>query len=307
MFTRISQIIHSNSRKSRNRNKLLSKFTGKVRSALNPKPSPRATSNSESVSYAFKKTIKEIPALEKLHIEEYTGDLKDGLPHGEGIAKYNKEYNNGGTYTGEFKDGKRHGHGTYAIDCNKHLGTTQTYSGEWKNGQRDGYGKAKSKNSTYYGQWVSGRRKGYGKHSRKNGSQVFRGLFLDNEARSGNQLTSKSERFGEFYKRYSIRHQKHLRGFLIGVTLIGSQPTHVNNYSDKRNIITTAIDAEGCHQASYEHINKAKEESIKTNKLAERILKESHDYKRHFSSIPSSPTSIDHKSNSNRYENKSDA
>jgi hypothetical protein len=38
----------------------------------------------------------------------YTGELKDGLPHGQGTAIFP----NGGKYVGEFKDGMYNGHGT---------------------------------------------------------------------------------------------------------------------------------------------------------------------------------------------------
>lgn len=40
---------------------------------------------------------------------QYSGDLKGGLPHGKGLAKYQ----NGDQYEGEWRDGYEHGLGTY--------------------------------------------------------------------------------------------------------------------------------------------------------------------------------------------------
>ena len=39
--------------------------------------------------------------------DKYTGELRDGLPHGRGKC----EYVNGNVYDGQWKQGKRHGKG----------------------------------------------------------------------------------------------------------------------------------------------------------------------------------------------------
>lgn len=100
----------------------------------------------------------------------YTGELKNGLPHGKGKLIYPngdiyKEgifsdgnlhgigkmiYENGDIYEGYFKHGSRDGQGIYKF----HDGNI--YEGEYKDGLRDGFGKFiwESKNGDFYdGQW----------------------------------------------------------------------------------------------------------------------------------------------------------
>ena len=62
--------------------------------------------------------------------EQYDGEFKYGLLHGQGIFTSP----GGEHYDGEFKDGLKHGHGTYTwIDGDK-------YVGEWKDDKRHGQG-----------------------------------------------------------------------------------------------------------------------------------------------------------------------
>lgn len=44
---------------------------------------------------------------------DFTGDLREGIAHGQGIARFP----NGDKYIGEFKDGKRHGKGVLTRSC----------------------------------------------------------------------------------------------------------------------------------------------------------------------------------------------
>jgi len=53
----------------------------------------------------------------------YTGEIKDGLPHGKGTATFA----DGEKYVGEYKDGKRHGKGTMFDPT-----TGKSKSGQWK-------------------------------------------------------------------------------------------------------------------------------------------------------------------------------
>lgn len=73
-------------------------------------------------------------AYNEEYVKEYVGELKDGLPHGQGtyISK------NGDKYVGEHKDGKRHGQGTYTFGDGPNKG--DKYVGEYKNGLRHGQG-----------------------------------------------------------------------------------------------------------------------------------------------------------------------
>ena len=61
-------------------------------------------------------------AYNEEYVKEYVGELKDGLPHGQGVITYN----NGDKYVGEFKDGELDGQGTYTFEDGKVL------KGTWK-------------------------------------------------------------------------------------------------------------------------------------------------------------------------------
>ncbi len=62
--------------------------------------------------------------------EEYTGELKDGKPHGYGERKGSDNF-----YKGEWKEGKYHGYGVFSQPRSDYK-----YAGEWKNGLREGKG-----------------------------------------------------------------------------------------------------------------------------------------------------------------------
>jgi len=66
--------------------------------------------------------------LEALAIE-YTGECKNGLAQGEGVAK-----GEGVTYSGEFRKGYPHGQGTLIFEDGRE------FKGLWKNGEIYGYG-----------------------------------------------------------------------------------------------------------------------------------------------------------------------
>jgi hypothetical protein len=62
--------------------------------------------------------------------DEYIGEVRDGLPHGEGTYMYA----NGDKYVGQFNDDKRHGQGTYS------WASGDKYVGSYVNDQRHGQG-----------------------------------------------------------------------------------------------------------------------------------------------------------------------
>jgi len=75
----------------------------------------------------------------------YTGDCKNGLANGKGIAQGIDKYE------GKFKDGLPHGNGTYQY------ANGDIYQGDFKNGMKNGNGKFSfkymSRDSTYQGIW----------------------------------------------------------------------------------------------------------------------------------------------------------
>ena len=58
----------------------------------------------------------------------YTGEVSNGVPHGQGTFTYGKGAYFGDIYVGEFKYGKYDGQGTYTF------GSGEKYVGEWKDG-----------------------------------------------------------------------------------------------------------------------------------------------------------------------------
>jgi hypothetical protein len=73
-------------------------------------------------------------AYNEEYVKEYVGELKDGLPHGQGAITYN----NGDKYVGKFKDGELDGQGTYTFGDGPNKG--DKYVGEYKDAKRHGKG-----------------------------------------------------------------------------------------------------------------------------------------------------------------------
>ena len=96
---------------------------------------------------------------------KYTGEVKDGKPHGQGTLIFHKSKSTESTvYKGEWKNGKPHGQGIYD-------GIGSVYKGGWKDGKYHGIGEISSftgagvfeRNVYYKGEWKDGKRHGQGK------------------------------------------------------------------------------------------------------------------------------------------------
>ena len=120
---------------------------------------------------------------------KYKGELKDGIPNGQGFlslpdgAKYVGEFKEGiingqGTFTfsdgrkysGEFKEGKKHGQGIYTYP------NGDKYTGGYKDGLKNGlgaltYGKGKSDGDKYVGEFKEGIPNGQGTYTFSDGSK----------------------------------------------------------------------------------------------------------------------------------------
>lgn len=84
---------------------------------------------------------------------EYTGQMKNGKMHGQGILKYS----DGSVYTGMMRDGKRNGHGTLLF------ANGDNYDGQWKNDLMEGFGTFKwTDGSWYQGGYKKGKYNGRG-------------------------------------------------------------------------------------------------------------------------------------------------
>lgn len=116
---------------------------------------------------------------------DYVGELKDGLPHGEGTLTYP----NGTVYEGEFNDGLRSGQGkwtntsgvTYSgswLDDHYHgfgiltIPGILVYEGHWQEGMREGQGiQTWADNRKYEGSWHKDQLHGEGTMQFKDGSR----------------------------------------------------------------------------------------------------------------------------------------
>ena len=120
---------------------------------------------------------------------KYKGELKDGIPNGQGFlslpdgGKYVGEFKEGiingqGTvtlsdgrkYSGEFKDGKKHGQGIYTYP------NGDKYAGGYKDGLKNGlgaltYGKGKSDGEKFVGEFKEGIPNGQGTYTFSDGSK----------------------------------------------------------------------------------------------------------------------------------------
>lgn len=119
--------------------------------------------------------------------KHYTGDLKDGVPHGKGVMNYP----DGGTYDGSFVDGKQQGKGKYVWP------NGDVYEGDWLNDKVNGKGTMKYANGDVYeGEWVNGMMSGRGKMKYADGN-VYEGEWV-NDARNGEGTLKYSD--GSVYK-----------------------------------------------------------------------------------------------------------
>ncbi|WP_284637779.1 stalk domain-containing protein [Paenibacillus silviterrae] len=103
---------------------------------------------------------------------KYIGELRNGLPHGQGKQFFNGRLR----YEGGFADDKYHGTGTYYHD------EGAKYVGEWKNGEQEGRGKAYANDGAliYEGDFVKGNFNGQGTYYYQ-GGQKYVGQFKDDK------------------------------------------------------------------------------------------------------------------------------
>ena len=78
----------------------------------------------------YEEEWKGVESLNNEDYGKYEGEIKNGLPNGQGT----RTYYTGEKYVGEWKDGKKHGQGTETYPDGR------KYVGKWKDGKENGQG-----------------------------------------------------------------------------------------------------------------------------------------------------------------------
>ena len=140
----------------------------------------------------------------------YTGQFRDGLPHGRGMAvsengyyyegyflkgKLNHHgraiYLSGNVYEGEYHDGKAHGKGRMTFSSG------EVYEGEYHDGKAHGKGRMMfSSGDVYEGEWHHDKRHGKGKYTYSYG-EVYEGEYQHNKRHGKGKYTFSS---GDVYE-----------------------------------------------------------------------------------------------------------
>ncbi len=134
----------------------------------------------------------------------YTGDLRNGIPHGKGKIVYKS----GDTYEGDFVDGVCHGKGKYIWKADGSV-----YEGDWLNGERTGKGVFTwSLGDKYEGDFVNAKLHGKGTYTWSNGSQYTGDWVNGDRTGSGTFIWSdkKTTYTGQF-----LNDKLHGRGLLM--------------------------------------------------------------------------------------------
>ena len=133
---------------------------------------------------------------------EYTGEMRDGLPHGKGVFKYK----NGNEYDGEFIKGLKDGHGC----CKNNEGE---YDGFWKEDKKEGHGKYTFKNGDLYiGEFKADMYSGQGILLYSNGNKTI-GTW-ENNKRNGIEIlfNNKGQIYFRVYENNTLVQEKKLEG-----------------------------------------------------------------------------------------------
>lgn len=116
----------------------------------------------------------------------YSGDIQDGLFHGEGV----QEFVSGTVYSGEFREGYWHGQGELESKAG------WRYEGEFRKGVMAGQGVLEDEGSRYEGEFQDNDFHGKGRYE-TNGS-VYIAEFVDGKPVQGKHITDYGTYEGEF-------------------------------------------------------------------------------------------------------------
>ena len=184
---------------------------------------------------------------------EYIGYVKNGVPNGNGVFRYN----NGNVWEGNWVNGKmfkgdgfiyyvnakyeghidnsmRNGQGKYTGDNNL------TYNGSWVNDKRDGTGKCEFEDgSIYEGDWKDDIKNGQGKMTYKDRSTYEGGWINDNRSGYGKYIDKSEGAIYEGEWKYDIKNGQGKMTYKDGSNYEGGW------YGDKKHGEGKLTDADG--------------------------------------------------------------
>ncbi|CAD8147805.1 unnamed protein product [Paramecium octaurelia] len=103
--------------------------------------------------------------------DEYHGEMKESLKHGEGVYKFD----NGNRYEGEWYKNQKHGKGKY------YYSSGELYIGQWKENKKSGHGQHFGLHGDrYVGQWSNNYKQGKGTIFYRDNS-IYSGEFQENK------------------------------------------------------------------------------------------------------------------------------
>ncbi len=138
-----------------------------------------------------------IPATDTFPEGRYVGEVKEGKPHGRGVATYKRhpERKNWKRYEGDWENGQFHGLGLLT------LRNGSTYDGQWQSGLL--HGRATTFEATRYekryeGEFAYGKKQGYGRETYVNGEfLVYEGNWQEDKFHGPGRLVNV---FGDTYE-----------------------------------------------------------------------------------------------------------
>lgn len=126
---------------------------------------------------------------------KYRGQMKDGIPHGDGEMKWQ----NCSVYKGKWDKGRMHGFGIMTWPSGKR------YEGNWNDNQQTGQGLMFYPNGSIYdGEFLRGIRQGHGILRQPNG-EYYEGEFINDK------ISNKGVFYDEKGKEYEIKESLHNR------------------------------------------------------------------------------------------------
>jgi len=149
-------------------------------------------------------------AVTKTYENEYVGDYKGKLQHGQGTMRYAS----GNVYIGSWKNGLKHGKGTQVWY------NGAKYEGQWMSGKQNGKGTFTISTVKYVGEWKNAVRHGQGRETGP-GKREYTGQWRDGKWHGkGTLIEADGSKYEGFWK-HGLKHGKGVYTDIVGITYDG--------------------------------------------------------------------------------------